>query len=125
MRGVEGQLDILGSASGHLGERPASHRRRILEVLAVDRRDPFTADVVLVTAGVFRRAARLARRCVNSHCFLLNGAARIRLAMPGPRALNVGTPPSAGECRRPETARLTCPNWPNGEVATGRVGSAV
>jgi hypothetical protein len=43
VRGVEGLLDVLRGAAGDLGERLTGDRRRVLEVLALDRRDVIAA----------------------------------------------------------------------------------
>ena len=48
VRGVERLLDVLGGAAGDLGEGLAGHRRGVLEVLALGRRDVLAADEVVV-----------------------------------------------------------------------------
>ena len=48
VRGVEGELDVLGGGAGDLAEHLAVDRRDVLEVLALDRRDTLAADPVVV-----------------------------------------------------------------------------
>lgn len=48
VRGVERLVDVGRVGARHLAERLAGHRRRVLEVAPMDRRDPLAPDEVLV-----------------------------------------------------------------------------
>ncbi len=48
MRGVERELDVFGGRARDLADRLAGDRADIVEILALDRRDPFAADEIVV-----------------------------------------------------------------------------
>ncbi|MCY1212063.1 hypothetical protein D9M72_237900 [compost metagenome] len=48
MGGIQGFLDVFGSGAGEFGDRLPIHRRGVGEVLAFDRGDEFTTDVVAI-----------------------------------------------------------------------------
>ena len=65
--GVEGGVDVLGRAAGDLAEHLARHGRDVLEVLALDRGCPLSADEVLVAGLELDLGSLGARECVDGH----------------------------------------------------------
>ena len=51
MRGIERELDVGRRGAGDLTEPLAGDRARIVEILAFDRRDPFSADEIVVAVA--------------------------------------------------------------------------
>ena len=48
MGGVERELDVGRRGAGNLAEPLTGDRARVVEILALDRRDPFAADEIVV-----------------------------------------------------------------------------
>src|SRR5699024_2608070 len=68
VRGVECELDVLSGAGRDLREGLSGDRAGILEIVALDRRHPLTADEVLVAGLESDERPVLTRLCVDSHC---------------------------------------------------------
>ena len=67
LRSVNGQVDIRLLAAGHLAENLTGHRGDVVHVLAVDRRYPLAADVVVIALAEVDDGIRGAWVCVQSH----------------------------------------------------------
>ena len=65
VRGVQGPLDVVGGAAGHLAERLAGDRRGVLEVLPARGRDGLAADPVLVPGLIAHQGVGPTRRKVH------------------------------------------------------------
>ena len=77
VRGVEGEFDVLGSASGDLAERLAVHGGHVLEVLAFDGGDTRATDPVVIARFEFCDASGGSRGCVDRHADLLLASGRV------------------------------------------------
>jgi hypothetical protein len=51
MGGIERLVDVLGGGTRHLADHLTTDGRGVLEILALDRRQPLAADVVVVAAA--------------------------------------------------------------------------
>jgi hypothetical protein len=90
MRGVEGELDVLGRRAGDLAEDLAGDRRDVLEVALELRLDVGAADEVVVAALIGDLGAGGVGTSVSHGCLLVPGDEHCpchREADRGPRGL--------------------------------------
>ena len=58
VRGIDRQLDVLGLGAGDLADHLAGGRRDVVEIAALDRRDPLAADEILIAGAQRNRALK-------------------------------------------------------------------
>ena len=67
VRGIQRLLDVGLVERGHLAERLAGDRRRVLEIAALDRRDPLAPDEVVVSGFERHQRPGGTRACEDGH----------------------------------------------------------
>ena len=77
MRRVQGLVQVCGCGAGHFTERLTGHRRDILEVVALKRRNPLAADEVFITVLEREQRVIAARHCIAHLLFLSRWTLRV------------------------------------------------
>ena len=105
VRGVERALDVVGGAPRDLGEGPARHGARVLEVLPAGRRDVLAADPVVVPGLVLGDRPVRAGGCVDRHRLPPRSADSQCWSSPRPGEVAVGRGASDGGARPGASSR--------------------
>src|SRR5581483_4256894 len=123
--GVERELDVLRRRPRHLRERLPGRRGHVLRVLTLHRRNPASADEVVVpllqldrTTGLTRRGIR---RLLLDRRHLVSLPVRVRPRLPRSSRLSPGAYSVASAAPRINHPQARVPRWRSSRTGTPEV----